>query len=363
MASVKKIWLRRGIPSDPNSCGAWHDLRLSVIGNAAARETFVTATPHMASIWTDLFRSMITSGRELRWLGHGPGIGRDARIAYSSLLGRYMARAYLTEHARVRVLVPLDAAKRHFLGTPYVLGKDPPGRGLEADWIGIDDEGLVIVEAKGTFNTGVRPWHGPSSTPQILRTAIEQADRTAVFVGRYRRKLPAKRWAIASRWSTEVNGREPTLLAWDPEEEKLGEDDYHALAKILLRADVRGVMRGLGHSETEQILDDTNSFHGIPGVLRLRVGEQVLEPGFAAMVGPFGVHPMRRKNDLLQVLRAHELNLNFSVASLSSRYANAVWQGLRWPDEARTDDEWSAIRAGLTVVWPTAGQDVLLAEE
>ena len=60
---------------------------MSVIGNAAARETLVTATPHMAAIWTDLFQSLIVPGSELRWRGAGPGVGRDARIAYSSLLG------------------------------------------------------------------------------------------------------------------------------------------------------------------------------------------------------------------------------------------------------------------------------------
>ena len=109
---------------------------MSVIGNAAARETLVTATPHMAAIWTDLFQSLILPGSELRWRGAGPGVGRDARIAYSSLLGRYLARAYLTEHEGVRVLVPLDVAKRQFQRTPYVIEKDSPSRGLEADWIG-----------------------------------------------------------------------------------------------------------------------------------------------------------------------------------------------------------------------------------
>ena len=59
------------------------------------------------------------------------------------------------------------------------------------------------------------------------------------------RKLPSKRWAIASRWGTEDNYRDPTLLAWGTEEDKLGDDDYQALAKILLRADLDGVMGGL----------------------------------------------------------------------------------------------------------------------
>ena len=33
-------------------------MMLSAIGNAAARETLVTATPHMTAIWTDQFYSL-----------------------------------------------------------------------------------------------------------------------------------------------------------------------------------------------------------------------------------------------------------------------------------------------------------------
>ena len=85
----REVWLRRGAFSGLYAPGRLHPVWLSQFGNAAARETFATATPHMAAIWTDLFRSMTAPGSELRWRGDGPGIGRDARIAYSSLLGRY----------------------------------------------------------------------------------------------------------------------------------------------------------------------------------------------------------------------------------------------------------------------------------
>ena len=86
-ASSRSIWLRRGDPSDSEFFARGDDWKfeLSVIGNAAARETFLTGTPHMAAIWSDLFRSIVTPGPELRWLDNGPGVGRDARIAYSSL--------------------------------------------------------------------------------------------------------------------------------------------------------------------------------------------------------------------------------------------------------------------------------------
>ncbi len=387
-ATSRRIWLRRSVPSAPNRPGAWQDLKLSVIGNAAARETFVTATSHMAAMWTDLFRSMIAQGPELRWRGNGPGIGRDARIAFSGLFGRYMARAYLTEYEGVRVLVPLDVAKRQLEGTDYVIKKNPPSRGHEADWIGIDNQGLVIVEAKGTFNDGIKPWHDRYSQPPILQTAIEQAERTAVFDSRRGRKLRAKRWAIASRWGTEDNGREPTLLAWDSEEEELSDADFRTIANILLLTDTNSLMRELGHSGAENMLGDEAPSERAPRSLRIRVGDRNLEPGFAALVGPFGVHPLRRANDLMRMSLARDLNLNIAVASLSSRYVMAVTSEEFWREggeagvppavntshdktsqrrawyagEESTDKRFSN-RAGLTLVWPEAGEDVLLQNE
>ena len=319
-----------------------------------------------------------------------------------------MARAYLVEQERVRVLVPLDVAKRWLKGTSYVIKKDPPSRGLEADWIGFDDSGLVIVEAKGTFDKGVATWRGPYSRPRILQTAIGQTRRTAVFQGFSKRKLPAKRWAIASRWGTEDNYREPMLLAWDLEADKLGKDDYQVLAKRLLRADLGGVLRGLGHSEAAGILGvaeprerfgigqhgslDRTMPHGgdveprelALDHIRIRVGAQVLEPGFAAAVGPFGVQPLRSRDDVLLFRRALDLNLKVVLASMSYQYATTASHDQRWTEllesdstqnittvrdkqreieAAKTADSHTVSRAGLTVVWPNEGAEVALEEE
>ena len=333
-----------------------------------------------------------------------PGIGRDARIAYSSLLGRYMARAYLTEHEKVRILVPLDVAKRWLRGTLYGIGKDRPSRGLEADWIGLDDSGLVIVEAKGTFDNGVKTWRGPYSRPQILQTAINQVERTAVFQQFSSQKLPAKRWAIASRWGTEANDRESTLMAWDPEEDRMGKDDYQLLAKSLIRADLRGVLRGLGHSDAaiklgvfepsehdrlglSPTLDnfrardsDLEPSDRAPGDLWIRVGGHLIEPGFAATVGPFGVQPLFDENDIKQVRTALDRNLKVAVASLSSRYATTASHDQHWPEvlevaparditlatrkqrvteATRATHDRTSTRAGLSVVWLNEGEDIV----
>ncbi len=354
------IWLRRGSQSNSSAVSNPCSLKLSAIGNAAARETLVTATPHMAAIWTDLFHSLIVpNSHYLCWRDNGPGIGRDARIAYSSLLGRYMARAYLTERESVHVLVPLDVAKHRLRGTPYVIKKHPAGRGLEADWIGLDDSGLVIVEAKGTYNTGIQTWQGPHSVPQVLQTAIEQSKRTAVF-SHSSGKLPAKRWAIASRWGTEDNLRDTTLLAWDPEEERLNEDDYWALAHVLYSADVDGVVKGMGHAHYSNGAELSSKSAAI---IRLRIGDQLLERGIAAMVGPFGVYPFRALDDHRQLQQVREMNLDYSIVLLSQRYALGTRGFFREFKELGTTDERSASRRGLTVVWPRAEDEVTFEEE
>ena len=306
----------------------------------------------------------------------------------------------------VRLLVPLDAVKRELKGTSYEIAKDPRSRGLEADWIGLDGSGLVIVEAKGTFDKGVRTWHGPSACPRILQTAIKQAERTAVFQRYTSRKIPTTRWAIASRWGTDYNQLEPTLFAWSSKQDKLADDDYQVLAKSLIRADLGGVLRGLGHSEAaimlgveepseytrfrlSQSLDkfrlrrrDLEPPDRVPGDIRIRVGARTLEPGFAATVGPFGVQPIRGENDLEQVRSALELNLNLAVVSLSSRYATTASHEQRWPEllevgqnlddtdsrleQHGTMEDTAALisnRSGLTVVWLNRVEDISLAEE
>ena len=369
----RSIWLRQGGSSNPGTSGKKHRVMLSAIGNAAARETLVTATPHMAAIWTDLFDSLLAPNCSgLCWRGNGPGIGRDAYTAYSGLLGRYMARAYLTEHERVRVLVPLDEAKRRLQGTPYVIKKDPLSRGYEADWIGLDDSGLVIVEAKGTYDKGIKTWHGPCLEPPVLQTAIKQAKKTAIF--RSNRKLSAKRWAIASRWGTKENRREPTLLAWeawDPKEEQLDEDDYQYLDKILHHADVGGVLNGMWHTQAPNVEELIADFPPI----ELKIDNRPLEdgPGFVAMVGPFGVHPLRTRDEGRNLLRQlRDLNFSYAVASLSHSYveryiakatigeltSHANFKDASEPFVNRRALTVIASRYGLTVVWPHPDENV-----
>ena len=284
-----------------------------------------------------------------------------------------MARAYLTAHEGVRVLVPLDEARRALRETAYCIRKHLPGRGLEADWIGFDDRGrLVIAEAKGSFDRGVRTWSGPDHRPDVLQTAIEQAGRTALFRDSESTPLPAKRWAVASRWANEANMLDPTLLAWDPDEGELEDRDYRELAHRLHRADMESVLKGLGHPQAVGIFDTPEATAPMPGALRLRVGSLPLEPGFAALVGPVGIHALRERDDLDRVRRIREMNPQVALASLSSRYASAIVPPAPSFDEGGSDHTPKTAtdphdrclqRAGLTVAWPLADEEIAVADE
>jgi len=355
--TYRLVWLRRGAgPASRTTGDCWHTVSLRGLGTAAARETFTTATVPFAAVWTEMFLNMVTNDHCLRWKENGPGIGRDARIAYSGLLGRYMARSYLMKSKDVRVLVPLDTAKRYLEGTPYSIRKDPHDRGLEADWIGLDGNRLVIAEAKGTFDRAISAWNGPDRRPTALKTALGQAKRTAVYRSSSR-PLPAKRWAVASRWATKENGLRPVLVAWDSDDGSLGRDDYRELDRILHRADIEEVLKGLGHPEAVGALDEGVTAGRLPGDIGLRVGEQRLDFGFAAVLGPGGLHPLRGREDLEYVRRVRELTPNVALVSLSSRYA-----GETDPERRRVADPEDggnvATRAGLTVAWLSDGADI-----
>ena len=363
-----RVWLRRRSSSDPCWDGKDHDVELTNVGNAAARETLVTATPHLA-IWTNLFREMIADGCDLRWWERGPGTGRDARITYSSLIGRYIARAYLTAHEGVHTLVPLDVAKGWLRQNCYRIVGD--SRAFLADWIGLDSTGLVIVEAKGTFNNGIGKWRDAEDPPSLLSSARRQTERTVVLdpCGRV---IPARRWAIVSRWGTEENEREPTIMAWCDDHPERGRDKDSAaksrhgwsalrLRQILLEADLNGVVTELGHgdhSEAETLAGFSQDRYPYRTLL---VDGLEFDPGLAAAVGPFGIQPLLGQAELMLVNRVRERLPQTALVSLSSEYITDVQSRLR--DPAHADDSVSSssddIADGQGDIEDRAGADTL----
>lgn len=321
----------------------------------------------MASIWTDLFQSILAPSPQLVWKDDGPGLGRDTKSAYSSLLGRYMARAYLTAFEGVRVMVPLDLAKRWLQGTPFQIKKDPSGSGLEADWVGLDARGLVIVEAKGSYDNALRAWRGPIGIPSVVQSAIGQTERTAVFVRASNRKLPSKRWAIASRWGAQENGRDPTLIAWDPEEGKLDEEDYKSLERIFLQADLQAVAGGMRYTVEVGAFGIVGDFGRTPTVeegpgIRLKVGGRPIERGLVVVLGPFGAMPIRNANDLPRIRQAREITPNIALASLSTNYIQSVREGEAPSEDPLHTEDRVASQGGLTVIWPHEKEEIQIDE-
>ena len=110
----------------------------------------------------------------------------------------------------------------------------------------------------------------------------------------------------------------------------------------------------------------------VPGDLWLRVIERLVEPGFAAVIGPVGIYPLRRRQDLVLLRRIREINPRIVFASLSSRYVTTIIHQPREFDEvesgevptiARGDGQRFAQRAGLTVAWPFGGEDIVPADD
>ena len=298
-----------------------------------------------------------------------PASDATPRTAYSSLLGRYLARAYLCSSEGVLVLVPLDVAKRSFRGTPYSIHKRPAGsRGLQADWIGLDTWGhLIIAEAKGSHDDGKKTWHGPSR-PSLLGTAEGQARRTVVRKNRGQ-LMPARRWAVLSRWGTVQNQLEPTLLASRHDEPPLHPADYYAIARVLLDSDRRTVLTNLGHTDTADALpSDDNPHERIPNDTTLRVCGVDFPPGSAALAGPFGFHRLRGPDDIFSAQNLLETSTTrFAIASFSSHHATTLQ-----PDLIAFDDksvEPGVIRgganaevAGLSVAWPVKPTDIQIRD-
>ena len=362
----RKIWLRRSISDNPCVKGKWKSQSLHALGIAAAHETFTTNTQSIAGFWANLFQSYLAPSKELRWLDNGPGIGRDAKVAYSGLFGRYMARAHLMFREKIQILVPLEIARKELQkNNIYHIGKSPGSNGLEADWIGIDDEGLVIAESKGSFNSAKSPWKGKKSVPPLLHRAMEQAMRTEVYVSSKGTPLPARYWAVTSRWANEDNESEPTTIAWGRDRGKKDRNDHWKLKSALFRADLSSLMEGLGHPGIDNLQQqDSRSTIRYEGDLHLSVSGQNIGPGFMTVVGPIQSYPLRTIDDVNIFNFYNRIFAGTApylvLVSLSSRYINTVLRNqpgeilnFPWKVEINEVGEGLIIAkfAGLKVIW------------
>jgi hypothetical protein len=93
-----------------------YDFDLDQVELAALRETLQTTFgPNPFSSFIRTF--LVPYSDWLKWLGEGPGIGREMRRTFSALFGRFFARAYLSDCHGFVWFAPLDGRGRQTCST------------------------------------------------------------------------------------------------------------------------------------------------------------------------------------------------------------------------------------------------------
>jgi len=170
-------------------------------------------------------------------LGHA----REVKTAVSGLFGRFVARAYATRYLGLTHFV-------HVRKPPMTLGgmlrgtlqRVPRQRGDMPDWVAWGPNvGMAIVEAKGCHDR-----NGPEAA---LARAFAQAERAEIRIRG--RRVPFKRYAIATRWGfTNPKMSAPMLWVKDPEEEgEFHEGEAEALEIAMARWHAATLLGPLGH--------------------------------------------------------------------------------------------------------------------
>ena len=247
--------------------------------------------------------------------------------------------------AGVQILVPVNKKMPCFDNTDYCIYKNPQGK-HSADWVGFDYTGWVIAEAKGTHSDLIKPWR--DGHPELLSSAINQAHWTRVSRQSSGIDEPATRWAVVSRWATEDNKREPSLLAAHDQGKALSPEDYRAVSTILRKAEVVSVIEGMGHGNIV-----TNGENGIRRISEKEMRRILIEIGpdsyIAAVAGPMGLRAIHEQYSLQKWFRLLPES-NLAVLLLSPAYVKAVMDGRSESGEPIAKEHW-ARQAGLTAVW------------
>lgn len=127
-------------------------LDLQKVAIAGWAEIFQTASG--SSPLFPLFEEMLVPGDPaLVWRAQGPGRGAEMRRAFSGLLGRIFARAYLEAHHGFVWFAAIDGDE--FKLAPKVRVKKKAGSSAEMpDWICAAPGLLAVAEAKGSHQKG-----------------------------------------------------------------------------------------------------------------------------------------------------------------------------------------------------------------
>lgn len=170
-------------------------------------------------------------------LGHA----REVKTAISGLFGRFVARAYATQHLGLTHFA-------HVRKPPMALGgvmrgqlrRVPYQRGDMPDWVAWGPSaGMAIVEAKGC--------HDGKGPQAALDRAYVQANRAEIRVRG--RPAPFKRYAIATRWGfTSPKTSAPMLWVKDPDEDaEISAAEQESLQLAMVRWHIGSLLVSLGH--------------------------------------------------------------------------------------------------------------------
>lgn len=263
-------------------------LELQDLADAAAAE--VLANPVLSTAWLNLFDAGLDA-HPLDWFvwrEGGLGLGKEMRRNFSAVLGRFVARAYLTRRHGVTDFVAISSKKAQ-LGRFVVTQHD---NGDLPDWLALDASGgPVLAEAKGAhtpWDNAPRKWDvgddGPIGTAE--RQLMNAYIKTVAGV-----RVPAKRWAVASRWASVSGPKTPFLVAWDPVEPgDVDPETRQDLAVQVRRAALAELLAGMGLAEAARDVarGEVTDLLDRDAVV-LGDSSDKGAPVFAAAMGPFGV--------------------------------------------------------------------------
>lgn len=224
------------------------DIELIDLALAAAWETLQSGGP--ASAMLGQLEALLASGPELTWRGNGPGLGRELRRSYSNIHGRYMGRYYLERHESVRGLLPIEGNNFSFDNARAGIHLKPNEVGDMPDWIGWDDSGFVVAEAKGTYAPGdwEKSFWGSNEKPQCVKNAEAQVSRVQIDLYGVARDVKFKTWVVASRWGTQNNQLDPWLVALAPPagQTEVPTEYFQAAVSRMQRIVMRRALQTLG---------------------------------------------------------------------------------------------------------------------
>jgi hypothetical protein len=247
LSSMTRMFAHSFDPAAQSPCGAEASLTAAEIENAALLE--VLQAPGARLMSGAILESLLTTSNSKFLFTQPLGQAREVKVALSGLLGRFVARAYLTRYFGYSFFHHLSSAAMVLDAVSNAVVRRTADGDLP-DWVtwkpGNDD--IAVAEAKGSHD---RP--GPSAA---LERAWEQAGRVDLEVNGASATL--KRFAIATRWGVEgTNLKEPIMFVRDPAEEgNVSPAGMSALVLGIVRAHLASLLRPLGHGAIADVLDE-----------------------------------------------------------------------------------------------------------